>query len=213
MQSETDKVRFFEAVAWYLKKIHAAGSVAVVMDDLQFIDAGSFEAGTFLFGLIEPMAALENLRSVNSYRTGELPPEIEAKINNMVAAGLAVKIELRPLAQEDVQHLLENLDLATPLTHAEALTRYTGGNPMFILETLKSLLESGQEDLSQPFPRSGKVTAVIQKRLATLRPESLKLARVAAVAGTDFTVQLAETILKLDALELAEPFAELSGCK
>ncbi len=209
MQSEASKVHFFEAVAWYLKEIHKAGSVAVVMDDLQFIDAGSFEAGSFIFNLMEPMASLGNMRSVNSYRSDELPPETEVGINNLVAAGLAVNVELRPLVQEDVQHLLENLDLATPLTHAEALTRYTGGNPMFILETLKGLLESGQEDFSQPFPLPGKVSTVIQKRLATLSPESLKLARVAAVAGTDFTVQLAEIVLKLDALELTESFAEL----
>ncbi len=209
MQSEASKVRFFEAVAWYLKKIHEAGSVAVVMDDLQFIDAGSFEAGNFIFGLIEPMTDPNNLRSVNSYRTDELLPETEAVINKMVAAGLAVKIEVRPLAQDDVQLLLENLGLATPLMHAETFTRYTGGNPMFVLETLKGLLESGQEDLARPFPVSGKITAVIQKRLERLHPLSLKLARVAAVAGTDFTALLAEAVLKLDALELAEPFAEL----
>jgi tetratricopeptide (TPR) repeat protein len=209
MQSEASKVRFFEAVAWYLKKIHKAGSVAVVMDDLQFIDAGSFEAGSFIFNLMEPMTDLGNMRSVNSYRTDELPAETEAGINKLVESGLAVKIELRPLVQEDIQHLLENLDLARPLTHTEALTRYTGGNPMFVLETIKSWLESGQEDMSQPFQASGKVTAVIQKRLERLQPLALKLARVAAISGTDFTAQLAETILKLDALELTESFAEL----
>lgn len=206
MGSEADKMRFLEAFAWLNKTMYQTGYEAIVMDDLHYIDAGSFEMGSYTIGLFESLR--HSFRTVNSYRTDELRPEIKQGIRQLVEAGLAVDIELGSLRQEDVQELLADLNLPTLENRAEALTNYTGGNPFFILETLKSLLESGSDDLSQ-FPVSSRVSALIQKRLDNLHPTSLKLARVGAVAGTDFSLQLTESILNMDALELAEPFAEL----
>jgi DNA-binding SARP family transcriptional activator len=208
MQSETDKLRLFEAVAWLTLRHHALGAKAIVTDDMQFTDTGSLEMGNFLVGKFAPVTTPDALRSMNAYRTGEISAQMEAMIQNLVNTGTAVLIEVKPLDQHEVTELVESLALPQFHDLTERLSNYTGGNPFFILETLKSLLESGDEHPEQ-FPVSNRVNTLIQKRLDNLHPTSLKLARVAAVAGTDFSIQLAETILNMDALELTESFAEL----
>lgn len=204
MQSEADKVRFFEAIGWIATTSYHMGHVATVTDDLQYIDPASFEAGSYLTGYFAG-----RFRLVSIYRTGELLPQVEQGIDALVEAGTAIKLEVPPLRQEAVRALLAGLDLPQLGQEAEALTRYTSGNPMFILETVKSLLESGKRTFEKPLPLSGKVKAVIQKRLETLSHDALKLARVASVVDIDFTPQLAEHVLNQNVLELAESFAEL----
>ncbi len=207
MKGEADKIRFFEAIGWIPKSSYEMGHIANVTDDLQFVDPASSEVAGYLAGQFAPIR--HNFRMVSIYRTGELHPEVQQGMDRLIEAGAGVYIEVQPLAPEAVASLLAELDLPHLENRAEALTRYTGGNPMFILETVKTLLESGKETFEQPLPLSGKVKAVIQKRLETLTANALKLARVAAVAKTDFTPRLAEHVLNQDALDLAESFAEL----
>jgi DNA-binding SARP family transcriptional activator len=211
INSEGEKLRFYEAVAETVMRTGKAGWNTIVWDDFQYFDAASFEVGQYMVSRFNSGEATAPLRSINIFRKGELPAQILAAIEQMVASGQAAHIEVQPLGEKQVETLLAGLGISGLETRSAALTRYTGGNPMFILETIKSLLESGQVErgLPQHLPVSGKVATIIQKRLDKLQPTSLKLARVAAVANTDFSPQLAETILNMEALELAESFAEL----
>jgi DNA-binding SARP family transcriptional activator len=207
MKDETAKLRLFEAIAWMTFRHQALGIKAIVMDDMQFIDAGSLEMGNYLASKNALAPLHEQLPSLNAFRSNEISPQVETTIQNLVNTGMAVLIEVKPLNQDAIAELLESLGVPQFRNLTDRLSKYTGGNPFFILETLKNLLESGG-DLST-FPVPNRVSALIQKRLDTLQPTSLKLARVAAVANTDFSPQLAENILRTDALELAEGFAEL----
>lgn len=211
INSEGEKLRFYEAVAETVRRTGKAGWNTIVWDDFQYFDAASFEVGQYMVSRFNSGVATAPLRSINIFRKGELPPQTLTAIEQMVTNGQAAHIEVQPLGEKQVETFLAGLGISGLETRSAVLTRYTGGNPMFILETLKSLLESGQleEGLLQPLPVSGKVATIIQKRLDKLHPTSLKLARVAAVANTDFSPQLAETILNTEALELAESFAEL----
>jgi DNA-binding SARP family transcriptional activator len=207
MKDETDKLRLFEATSWMTFRHQALGIKVIVMDDMQFIDAGSLEMGNYLASKNALAPLHEQLPSLNAFRSNEISPQVETTIHNLVNANVAVLIEVKPLSQEAVGELVESLGVPQFRDLTDRLSKYTGGNPFFILETLKNLLESGGD--TAQLPVSNRVSALIQKRLDTLQPTSLKLARVAAVANTDFSPQLAETILKIDALELAESFAEL----
>jgi tetratricopeptide (TPR) repeat protein len=53
------------------------------------------------------------------------------------------------------------------------------------------------------------VGALIERRLGQLSSEALRLARVAALAGPDFTAELAASVLESHPLDLAEPWREL----
>ncbi len=91
---------------------------------------------------------------------------------------------------------------------ASSLVRHTGGNPLFLLETLKLGLTDGSL-LAGRLPHPQAVGSLIERRLRQLSPRALSLARVAAVAGLDFDVELAERATATPAVELADAWAEL----
>ena len=91
------------------------------------------------------------------------------------------------------------------------LARYTGGNPLFVLETVRHLLESGNlgRDLEQGLPPPGKVGPVIAERLGKLSAPALHLAQVLGVLDTDFTLDVAAALLETEPLQLVAPWREL----
>jgi hypothetical protein len=82
---------------------------------------------------------------------------------------------------------------------------------MFILETLKQL--HGADLAAGRLPRSASVGALIDRRLRALSPDALALARLAAIAGADFSLALAEEVTGRGALHLADPWAELEAAQ
>ncbi len=93
-------------------------------------------------------------------------------------------------------------------TLAASLVRHTGGNPLFLLETLKLGLLDGSL-LAGRLPHPQAVGSLIERRLRQLSPRAISLARVAAVAGMDFDVELAEHATATPAVELADAWSEL----
>ena len=53
------------------------------------------------------------------------------------------------------------------------------------------------------------VGALVERRLGQLSGEALRLARVAALAGPDFSAELAVAVLEAHPLDIAEPWREL----
>jgi tetratricopeptide (TPR) repeat protein len=102
-------------------------------------------------------------------------------------------------------------------TLGPVLVRHTGGNPLYALETLKQGLAQGLADrdaagsIRLPLPDS--VGALIQRRMRQLSDRALGLARVAAIAGVDFGIELAEDVTGVRAVELATAWAELEAAQ
>jgi DNA-binding SARP family transcriptional activator/Tfp pilus assembly protein PilF len=179
---------------------------AIVMDDLQFMDTASFELSRYLLSTFVG----SDLRIVASYRSGEVSDE--TSLMQFVQAGQAVLVDVRPLDSTMTSRLLEQIHLAELKGLGEAMQSSTGGNPMFIIETIKHLIENKRLDISpDKLPNVSKVSSLIQKRLEQLSPNALRLAQVAAVAGTDFDLDLASTVLETHLLDLSLPFSELEN--
>jgi tetratricopeptide (TPR) repeat protein len=153
---------------------------------------------------------------VMAFRQGELPASMEQPVHEAVEAGLADLIELEPLTTSDITVMLSGLNDPGLQGLADALSTFTGGNPLFIVETLKDLIESEEfkgGKLPERFGVPQKVGSIITKRLEHLSSEALKLARLAAVARTDFDLELAGQVLQTDALDLAIPYSELEAAQ
>jgi tetratricopeptide (TPR) repeat protein len=82
---------------------------------------------------------------------------------------------------------------------------------LFALETLKLAWHDGSITLADGLPRPSSLTQLIGQQLARLSSAALQLARVAAVAGVDFDIPLAQSLLQRSALELADAWAELEA--
>jgi DNA-binding SARP family transcriptional activator len=185
---------------------------AMVVDDFHFMDDATVQVGTYIFSQLMPLRTPGNIQGfVGCFRGAELSPFFKEQVAQMVASGMAVLIELEPLPSEAVATLLEGLALQATEHLVPGLSRYTGGNPLFILETLKHLIETDTLNLGLPsrLAPPGKVAALVTRRLQRLSPQALNLARSAAVAGTSFDMRLAAYVLERPALELAEAHAEL----
>ena len=176
--------RLFEGAARFLGALPAPR--LLVIEDLHWADEGSLR-------LLDYLAHHEALRStllITTVRTEDVDEHLLGVLRGFERQRLLERIELGPLAveatvqllrevvQEDVRHLGQQL-------HAE-----TEGNPLFAVETIRSLLESGDLKLGAaarlgPTPLPESVQAAIRARLARLDPDAHELARAAAVLGGD----------------------------
>lgn len=147
-----------------------------VYDDLHFADPVSIEAGFYVISSPFPMGRPGSVPHwIACLRPNELAERSRSIYQQLVAAGQAAWIEVEPLDEEATAALLESLDLeALGQGHSPALAdrlyRRTGGNMLFILETLRNLLETERlgEGVPERLPLTDKVGGVVRQRLARL---------------------------------------------
>jgi class 3 adenylate cyclase/tetratricopeptide (TPR) repeat protein len=130
------------------------------------------------------------------------------------------QLKLEPLAQEGLEQLLEVLLGADPQLASvkEFLVERTGGNPFFVEEIIRSLVEinvlagaRGQYRLEKPFSSvqvPATVRAVLSARIDRLLPDQKRLLQEAAVVGKDVSFVLLQEIAGLPENELR---ARLTG--
>lgn len=177
------------------------------VDDLHFADEASVEMLTALVGT-EP---LRTRRWLFAQRPAEGGAAAAALHDTLLETHGLVPVPLAPLSAAQMEELVDSLGLPglSGAAIAAELVRHTGGNPMFALETLKQMRLHGDARLPQP----ASVGALIERRLKQLSAPALALARLAAVAGVDFDIALAEAVLGVSALELADRWAELEAAQ
>jgi DNA-binding SARP family transcriptional activator len=223
ISSEQGKLRFIQAVAAAFAQVveNFENSVALLYDDAQFTDLASSEVTSFALETLE-YDARERLRILYAYRPHELPADLEMRVKHTLDRNEGVLVELEPLAANDLETLLFQLEASDEVHDlAQTLAKVTGGNPLFVLETLKSLREmTGQtlnaQNLEQMrtqggLPRSLKVNQVISQRLERLSKPARDLVRVAAVMGQEYSLERAAMVLETDALRLANASEELEA--
>lgn len=212
--SPLQQARFFEAhreIFSILVRHHEA----MLLDDLQFQDASSNQVGAYLMSSVLPLGPSGLRGYIGCYRSGDNSEGMDRFAAQFVETGEGVLIELEPLDPDSVLTLLQGLELPGADRLAAGLSRYTGGNPLFILETLKHLIETDTLERGLParLAPPGRVAPLIQRRLQRLTPAALNLARAAAVAETEFGLGLAQEVLERSGLELAESHAELEAAQ
>lgn len=197
-----DRLRLRQALLSAMGVWNDAGLQGVAVDDLQFADSASLE-------LLAPLASRARQSWVFSSRPfsgapGWLTEEVKA-------------VALEPLTLAEVTELLASLALggADLSASPQALLQESGGNPLAILQILTSRWEE-RSSSSSPGPESSADTSmlrVVQVRLERLSTEARTLARVAAAAGTEFTVELAAQVLGVHHVRLADAVQELRNAR
>ena len=203
----TRRPTLFAALEALLLDAHADGLAALVIDDLHFADSASLE---MLQGLVLA-ERLADLRWGFAQRPAEGEAAVEALATALEEAHRVEFVALGALDEAAMRELVESLGLASPdpARLAPLLVRHTGGNPLYALETLKHLIATGATSLDEGLPRPPSIRHLIERRLRQLSPAAIALARIAAIAGVDFSIELAEQVLATRALALADPWREL----
>jgi DNA-binding SARP family transcriptional activator len=190
--------------------IDGAPIEGLIVDDLHFADDASVE---MLQALINA-EALHGLRWALAQRPGEGSAAAATLRSALEEAQMLVPIALAPLTEAEMAELIDSLGLPEldSAQLAPQLARHTGGNPLFALETLKQGLASGTLPQGR-LPTPVNVGALIERRLKQLSERALALARVAAVAGVDFSIALAEEVMGARAVDLADAWGELEAAQ
>lgn len=211
----TAKQRLLEALARYLELSASKTGVALAFDDIQWLDASSLELLVFLQhrGTLKIMATC---------RKFELSEQLAKTLKSLPFAQM---ISVEPLAKTAIETLLSKLmnSEAKPALFANWLHTNTGGNIMFVLETLKSLFEAGDlkadqqgwhsnldaitQDYSElVIPKA--VSEIIQRRLEPLNEEVKRVLQGAAVMGKDLSPKVLAQITGLSQWSVIEAFEE-----
>lgn len=192
------------------------GCAAFVFDDLQFADPASVEALQALIELsgTSAVAALLPARLALGSRSEEQSAQGAALISSLLSSRRLVRVELEPLAEAGVLELMQSLALPgfAAARVAPRLHRQVGGNPAFLLESVKLMAALGQlgaAEAALPVPPG--IEAVVERRLALLSPMARHIAELASVAGESYSVGLAARALARPLAELGEALRELEA--
>ncbi len=193
----------------------AQNGLLLFIDDLQWVDEASL---AFLSKLTRHLPASKILTLI-AWRAEELdqnPPLLQF-LHDLNRRRILKTFKLKRFSPQEVEYYLQEVspDLGEEQsllkTLAQRLYHLTGGNPLFLTETLRALLDNRPDaltpknaryllqdsSLEQPSPH---VTDIILARLEHLPPEAEQILNIAAVIGRDFSVDLLETVATTDPL-------------
>jgi predicted ATPase/DNA-binding SARP family transcriptional activator len=212
----------FEQVTRVLLTLARWHPLILVLDDLQWADAGSI---SLLFHLGRRLAG-ERVLIVGAYRPGDVAlgrdgerHPLEPIVHELQRDLGDIQIDL---AQVDGRRFVDALIDVEPnrldAAFRETFYQHTGGNPLFAVELLKGLRERADlvqdqagrwiEVATLDWERlPARVEAVIAERLGRLSPEWQAALAVASVEGETFT---AEVVARVQGLGEAETIRHLS---
>jgi class 3 adenylate cyclase/tetratricopeptide (TPR) repeat protein len=186
--------RTLDAVRRLLLRESQVQPLLVVFEDLHWIDS---ETQAFLDGLVDSLASARLLLLVN-YR-----PEYQQRWGGK---SYYAQLRLDPLAPESAEALLQSLlgGNATLPPLKRLLLERTGGNPFFLEESVRTLVEThvligerGAYGLVKSLRDVGvpaTVQAVIAARIDRLPGEDKRLLQEASVIGKDVPYALLEAV-------------------
>jgi tetratricopeptide (TPR) repeat protein len=207
-------VRFYNAASSLLES-DALGLAGFVFDDLHFADSASIE-------LLQYVIAASKRCWIVTARLAEVTSPGRNAIDDWLAQPEIAQVPLLPLTLQQVAEVVDSLAIDGLHGSATAanLLRHSGGNPLFLLETLKAWFVSGDPATMGPtaqlparLPMAGSLHALIERRIGHLSADAVRLARCAAVASPDFSIELASHVLGQRTLDLADPWAELEAAQ
>jgi len=144
--------RLFEAVARLGQALAARTPLVVFIDDVQWADAASLDVLHYLARRFAESQTPAFLLLTLRMGEREMPPGLAEWRTGMERAVPLTRLPLGPLAMEDIVRLLQALGRATGKDgrRAAGLERFgqwlfaeTEGQPFYLMETLKVLLERG----------------------------------------------------------------------
>jgi DNA-binding SARP family transcriptional activator len=197
--------RLFEAVVSAV--VPKDRPLMLALDDLQWCDE---ETLAWLLFLVHhnPRA---RLLLITTLRSDELAREhlVVDFLLELRRLDLLGEFELSALDAAETTALAEGIaEQKLDASQAERLYTATEGNPLFIVETMRSQLITSDVPAS-PLALPPKVSAVIRARLAQLSPPARDLAQVAATIGRSFSVDVLTAACEHDEQTVVRSLDEL----
>ena len=187
------KVRLLEELADFLRLAAQQRPLLILLDDMQWADAASWDALEHLV----PQLESERIVLVLTIRTGEQSDDALERWSRLASRPHHDELRMTRLTRDDVKRWVEGA-----MAHGEAgrdllayLYRHTEGNPLHLAHLLRDLEESGHlaregerwrwSDLSE-LPSGVTFTEVIERRVARLAPSCAPVLELVATLDREF---------------------------
>lgn len=197
---------------------HALGR-AVVVDDLQWADAQTL-------ALVEQLLQERQLPLVATLRSHEATPALAQTLARWQAGGAVQAHELAPLSAPALEQWVADLSgqPGGAPRFAQWLHARSAGNPLFALETLRTLFAEGRlradgdgwhsalDGLAAPdydtLTLPPRVAETVRLRLAMLAPATQRVLRLCAVTGDALWLEPLAALAQLPTAALGEALGE-----
>jgi len=184
------RFRLFGSFARFLTNVAESKPLILVLDDLHWADAPSLRLLEFL---AEEMAT-SRLMILSTYREVELSRR--HRLSDTLGALARVphfqRLHLSGLTAEDVHHFVSvSIEKTPPAWLTSAIHEQTEGNPLFVREVVRLLVEQNYFAIQQLTPGAAVrlpegVRETIGRRLNRLSPICNEVLAVASVIGREF---------------------------
>jgi DNA-binding SARP family transcriptional activator len=188
---EQARTRLFEALSQLtLSLAEGPHPLLLCLDDIHWADSTTLE---WLVYLARELRG-SRLLVVGTYRSEEADA-VSGLRGGLARLGLLADLRLAVLDEAAVLEMLQHLygHERSAIAVADRLQRTTGGNPFFLMETLRALIEAGEklEDLaSEDLPISATVRETVKVRLGRLSPVARQVLEAGAVLGPAFRFEI-----------------------
>jgi DNA-binding SARP family transcriptional activator len=211
MESGEARARIFEALCRIIFCLCEGGyTVVICLDDLHWADATSLDYLAYLGRRLRG----QRLLILGSYRSDESACLSGLRQTLARQADLS-ELSLPGLDDDETWRLICSLGDEIPADKAlaERLQQATGGNPFFILETLRAIRESaklpGLSVSLENFPIPDTVRQVVNSRLMVLHPNARQVLEAGAVLGYVFDYEAALMTAGRGEMEILDGLDEL----
>jgi predicted ATPase/class 3 adenylate cyclase len=210
---QQDKIRLYEAVTQFFISICTESSLLLLFDDMQWADQSSLELLEYF------VRSTINLRVLTAcaYRSEDVRPDspLNPSLMRFNRQRLLETIQVRSLSKEETIELIKQTfgEQTISSEFADLIYGRTGGNPFFVEEVLRSLVEDGTvfrtekgwdrkpiQELAVP----NTVRTILKSRLSKLDPETLNVLVLASVIGSEFDFEVLREVTQIDEDKLLE---------
>jgi predicted ATPase/class 3 adenylate cyclase len=195
--SAQSRFRLFDAVAAFWRRAAQRSPLLLIFEDLHWADATSLRLFAFLAAELEDSAILV----VGTYRDTELSRQhpLFETLSDLARSSVCQRMELSGLSVRETGELMAAASGSAASAHfVEALHGRTEGHPLFLVETLRYMIDAGAPQAlnaaSDPAQWLTKIPTgvreVIGKRLNRLSVPAARYLSIAACIGRNFDLHL-----------------------
>jgi tetratricopeptide (TPR) repeat protein len=202
--AEDDRWRLLQAVSTFLRNASSVQPLLIVLEDLHDAERGTID---LLLHLARNLNGTR-LMIVGTYRDVEVDRAhpLSAALAELRRSGSFLRVSLRGLSVDEVHRMHCIIrGQQVPWSQAEAIHRQTEGNPLFVQEVLRYLVEEGVvireggryllADGDAGIPEG--LRDVVGRRLSRLSERANQVLSVAAVIGREFRVDVLQRVAGL----------------
>jgi len=201
LEPEQARFRLFDSITAFLQSAGRRKPLVLVLDDLHWADHPSL----LLLEFVARELANARVMIIGTYRDMELSRQhpLSQTLGELTRERLFQRVLLRGLDQEDVGRFIELASGVTPpIGLVDAVHRRTEGNPLFVTEVVRLLVQEG-ELTQDPSAGSGRaeerdswsvripegVREVVGRRLDRLSERCNETLTIASVIGREFILE------------------------